>query len=291
MGIDTAKKSKTGAFSTSLEVLEALQAHGHVIADLLIEWRRFYKLKNTYTDTLVKQINSKTGRIHTNFSLTTTATGRFSSNDPNLQNIPIRSTWGNNIRSAFVAESGYKILSVDYSQIELRLLAHIANIDTLKKAFAESRDIHATTASEIFNINIDQVDNHLRRRAKTINFGIIYGISAFGLAKNLGISKVEASEYIKRYFKKYPGIVEYMEKTKIFAKTHGYVKTITGRRCYIMHIDSSNVNLRAFAERAAINAPLQGSTADIIKKAMIKIDRELKISKLDARMYCKYMMN
>jgi DNA polymerase-1 len=284
MGIDTGKKSKAGTFSTGVEVLEALQLQGHTIADLLIEWRRFYKLKNTYTDTLVKQIDPKTGRVHTNFALTITSTGRFSSIEPNLQNIPIRSEWGNKIRSAFVAENGYKIVSVDYSQIELRILAHIANIETLKQAFANGKDIHAITASEIFHIDIAQVDDHLRRRAKAINFGIIYGISPFGLAKNLGISKAEAAEYIKRYFEEYPGILEYMEQTKVFARTHGYVQTIFGRKCYTPNINNANINLKLFAERAAINAPIQGSAADIIKKAMVKIDRVIKTKNLSVKM-------
>jgi DNA polymerase-1 len=284
MGIDAGKKSKSGALSTGVEVLELLQQQGHPIADALIEWRRFYKLKNTYTDTLVKQINPKTGRVHTNFAIAATSTGRFSSNDPNLQNIPIRSEWGNKIRAAFVAKSGYKLLSVDYSQIELRILAHRANIEGLKKAFAEGKDIHSTTASEVFHVDLDKVNSNLRRQAKAINFGIIYGISAFGLAKNLGIDRSEAGEYIKRYFEEYPGILEYMEQVKTFARTHGYVETIFGRRCYTPHINSSNATLKSFAERAAINAPLQGSVADIIKKAMIKVARELKTSDFDVKM-------
>jgi DNA polymerase-1 len=284
MGIDAGKKSKSGGLSTGVEVLELLQQQGHPIADALIEWRRFYKLKNTYTDTLVKQIDPKTGRVHTNFAIAATSTGRFSSNDPNLQNIPIRSEWGNKIRAAFIAESGYKLLSVDYSQIELRILAHRANMDSLKKAFADGKDIHAATASDVFHVDLDKVDANLRRQAKAINFGIIYGISAFGLAKNLGISRSEAGEYIKRYFEEYPGILEYMEQVKTFARTHGYVETIFGRRCYTPNINSSNGTLKAFAERAAINAPLQGSVADIIKKAMIKVVRELKTSGLDAKM-------
>lgn len=284
MGIDASKKSKTGAYSTGVEVLEALQLQGHIIADSLIEWRRFYKLKSTYTDSLIKQIDPKTGRIHTCFMLTATSTARFSSTDPNLQNIPIRSEWGNKIRSAFVAESGYKIVSLDYSQIELRLLAHIAKIDTLKQAFADGKDIHAITAAEIFHVDLTNVDDNLRRRAKAINFGIIYGISAFGLAKNLGISKAEAGDYINRYLEKYPGIVEYMEQTKIFARTNGYVQTIFARKCYTPHINSDNANLKAFAERAAINAPLQGSTSDIMRKAMVKIDQTLQIANLDAKM-------
>ncbi len=284
MGIDAGKKSKSGGLSTGVEVLELLQQQGHPIADALIEWRRFYKLKNTYTDALVKQIDPKTGRVHTNFAIAATSTGRFSSNDPNLQNIPIRSEWGNKIRAAFIAESGYKLLSVDYSQIELRILAHRANMDSLKKAFADGKDIHAATASDVFHVDLDKVDANLRRQAKAINFGIIYGISAFGLAKNLGISRSEAGEYIKRYFEEYPGILEYMEQVKTFARTHGYVETIFGRRCYTPNINSSNGTLKAFAERAAINAPLQGSVADIIKKAMIKVARELKNSDLDAKM-------
>lgn len=284
MGIDAGKKSKSGAYSTGIEVLETLQQQGHAIADSLIEWRRFYKLKSTYTDTLIKQVDSKTGRIHTNFGLTNTSTARFSSNDPNLQNIPIRSEWGNKIRAAFIAENGSKLVSLDYSQIELRLLAHVADIETLKQAFADGQDIHATTASEIFNTPIDKIDSDLRRRAKAINFGIIYGISGFGLAKNLGISRTEAADYIKLYFEKYPGIAQYMEKTKEFARTHGYVQTIMGRKCFTPHINSNNPTLKAFAERAAINAPLQGSAADIIRKAMVQVDKALSLSKMNAQM-------
>lgn len=284
LAIDPGKKLKSGGYSTGVEVLEVLQQQGHPIADFLIEWRRFHKLKSTYTDSLLNQIDPLTGRIHTNFETTTTSTARFSSSEPNLQNIPIRSEWGNKIRAAFIAKDDYKLVSLDYSQIELRLLAHIADIETLKTAFAEGKDIHTSTASEIFNLPPEQIDADTRRRAKAINFGIIYGISAFGLAKNLGISRGEAGDYIKLYFEKYPGIRSYMEQTKEFARTHGFVKTIMGRKCFTPNINSSNVNLKAFAERAAINAPLQGSAADIIRKAMVQINNVLTESNLDAKM-------
>jgi len=268
------KSAKSGAYSTGNEVLEDLAEQGHEIAVKVIEWRQLSKLKSTYSDTLPEQIDPKTGRVHTNFAQAIASTGRLSSNDPNLQNIPIRTEEGKKIRCAFIAEKGYKLVSADYSQIELRLLAHIADIAPLKVAFKNGDDIHAITASQMFGVPVDKVDDNLRRSAKTINFGIIYGISAHGLATRLGIDRGMAAEYIKQYFAQYPGIGEYMETTKEFARAHGYVETLYGRRCHVPGINDKGPR-RQFFERAAINAPLQGTAADIIKKAMIAIDRIL----------------
>jgi DNA polymerase I len=276
MGLDAGKKSKkSGAQSTDVRVLTELAENGHEIASLILEWRHFSKLKSTYTDSLPKQIGAD-GRVHTHFLLASTSTGRLSSTDPNLQNIPIRSEEGNRIREAFVAAKGCKLISADYSQIELRLLAAIAKIDTLKQAFKNGMDIHAVTASQMFGVPVDAVTAELRRRAKTINFGIIYGISAFGLAQRLGIGRTEAADYIKKYFLQYPGIEAYMKDTIEFARTHGYVETLFGRKCYIKGITDKNAAIRQFSERAAINAPLQGSAADIIKKAMVRLHLRLK---------------
>jgi len=273
--LDGGKKSaKSGAYSTGNDVLEDLAEQGHEIAVKVIEWRQLSKLKSTYSDTLPEQIDPKTGRVHTNFAQAIASTGRLSSSDPNLQNIPIRTEEGKKIRCAFVAEPSYQLLSADYSQIELRLLAHIADIAPLKEAFKHGDDIHAITASQMFGVPVDKVDDNLRRSAKTINFGIIYGISAHGLATRLGIDRGMAAEYIKQYFAQYPGIGEYMETTKEFARTHGYVETLYGRRCHVPGINDKGPR-RQFFERAAINAPLQGTAADIIKKAMIAIDRIL----------------
>lgn len=266
------KSSKSGAYGTGAEILEELAAAGHELPERVLEWRQLSKLKSTYTDTLVKQINPETGRVHTSFSLAATSTGRLASSDPNLQNIPVRSEQGKKIREAFVAEEGYKLLSVDYSQIELRLLAEVADIAPLKEAFLTGKDIHATTASQMFGVPVEEVDSDLRRKAKTINFGIIYGISAHGLSTRLGIGRAQAAEYIEAYFTQYPGIRKYMERMKEAAREKGYVETLWGRRCYIPGINDKNPNMRAFSERAAINAPLQGSAADIIKRAMIAVD-------------------
>jgi len=265
------KSAKTGAYSTDNEVLEELAEGGHAIASKVIDWRSLAKLRGTYTDALANQINPGTKRVHTSFAQAITSTGRLSSSDPNLQNIPIRTEEGRKIREAFVAESGHVLLSADYSQIELRLLAHIADIDVLKTAFRNGDDIHAITASQMFGVPVAAVSSDLRRSAKTINFGIIYGISAHGLATRLGIGRNEAANYIEQYFRQYPGIRDYMETNKEFARAHGYVETLYGRRCHLPGIHDKNAARRQFFERAAINAPLQGTAADIIKRAMIRI--------------------
>jgi len=284
LGVDGGKKSKkTGAYSTDVKVLQNLAAQGYEIADKILQWRHFSKIKSTYADSLPKQIKED-GRVHTNYEMAVTSTGRLSSRDPNLQNIPIRSEEGNKIREAFVAERGFKLISADYSQIELRLLAHIADIDILKEAFKNNYDIHSATASQMFGVPIDKVDSDLRRKAKTINFGIIYGISAFGLSERLGITRGEAADYIKKYFKQYPGIEAYMKETVEFARKHYFVKTIWGRKCFVNGINDKNAAMRQFSERAAINAPLQGAAADIIKKAMVDFDRALNLKGFKARM-------
>jgi len=267
------KSAKTGAYTTDAETLESLAEEGHEIAALVLQWRQFAKLKNTYADTLPEAVSSQSGRVHTSYAMASTTTGRLSSSDPNLQNIPIRTAEGKRIREAFIAPAGKLLISADYSQIELRLLAHVANMDVLKDAFKNGDDIHAITASQMFGVPLDQVSGDLRRQAKTINFGIIYGISAHGLSQRLGISRADAAAYIERYFKQYPGIREYMDTTIAFARTHGYVETLFGRRVYVKDIAAKNPNLRNFSERAAINAPLQGSAADIIKLAMVQVHR------------------
>ncbi|GHM58496.1 MAG: DNA polymerase I [Candidatus Mesenet longicola] len=280
LSLDKGKKAKSGIYSTNVEVLEELAADGQKIANKVLSWRHFSKLKNTYTDALIGQINSSTKRIHTNYSMVATATGRLSSNNPNLQNIPIRSEEGNAIRKAFIAPEGYKIIAADYSQIELRLIAHIANVLAFKNAFAEGKDIHAITAKQIFGMEEKNLSESLRRKAKSINFGIIYGISPFGLAKQLGITKNEAAEFIDHYFSCYPEIKVYMEEMKLYAKSHGYVKTLFGRYCFIQNVNSKIAHLRQFAERAAINFPLQGTAADVIKKAMVRLFDRLKTGKI-----------
>nr|WP_036488512.1 DNA polymerase I [Pseudovibrio exalbescens] len=284
MGLPGGKKTKTGAWSTSASVLEDLAAQGHELPTKIVEWRQLSKLKSTYTDALPNYINPQTNRVHTSFSLAATTTGRLSSSEPNIQNIPIRTEAGRKIRKAFVADKGKKLISADYSQIELRVLAHMADIPQLKKAFAEDLDIHAMTASEMFGVPIEGMDPTVRRQAKAINFGIIYGISAFGLANQLGISRGEAGDYIKTYFKRFPGIQEYMEETKKFVHANGYVETIFGRRAHYPDVNTKNPNMRQFYERAAINAPIQGSAADIIRRAMVRMDAVLQQSHLDAQM-------
>jgi DNA polymerase-1 len=279
------KKGKTGAYATGADVLEEVAATtGHPVPLKVLDWRQLSKLKSTYTDALQAQIDPVTKRVHTAFALATTSTGRLSSSDPNLQNIPIRTEEGRKIRKAFIAEPGMKLLSVDYSQIELRLAAEMADIPALKEAFRRGDDIHAMTASQVFGVPIEGMDPMVRRKAKAINFGIIYGISAFGLAQQLGIPQGEAKAYIGAYFERYPGIRDYMERTKEFARKHGYVTTLFGRRCHMPGIVDKNPARRSFMERAAINAPLQGTAADIIKRAMIRLPDAIKQAGLKARM-------
>ncbi|MEO0636454.1 MAG: DNA polymerase I [Pseudomonadota bacterium] len=284
MGLPGGKKTKTGAWQTGAQVLEDLAAEGHELPRRIVDWRQLTKLKSTYTDALPTYINAQTGRVHTSYSLASTTTGRLSSSEPNLQNIPVRTEAGRKIRTAFIAPEGSKLVSADYSQIELRLLAHIADIPQLTQAFADGVDIHAMTASEMFGVPVKGMDPMIRRQAKAINFGIIYGISAFGLANNLGIGRQEAGDYIKMYFERFPGIRDYMEETKAFAREHGYVETIFGRRAHYPEIRSANGAMRAFNERAAINAPIQGSAADIIRRAMIRMDAALEQANLSAQM-------
>ncbi len=271
MGLPGGSKGKTGAFSTASDVLEPLAEMGHEIVAKLLDWRGLAKLKSTYTDALPEQINPKTGRVHTSFSLVGAATGRLSSTDPNLQNIPIRTGDGRAIRRAFIAAEGHELLSVDYSQIELRLAAEVAGIKALVQAFHDGVDIHALTASQVFNIPLNELPPERRRAAKAINFGIIYGISGFGLAKQIGITPAEANEFIRAYLDRFYELRDWMQATKEFAREHGYVETLFGRRVYIKNIRDKNPAWRAGAERAAINAPLQGTAADIMKRAMIRV--------------------
>ena len=284
MGLEGGRKTKTGAWSTDVDVLEELAAQGHPIAKKVLDWRGLAKLRGTYTEALPTYIHPKTGRVHTSYAMASTSTGRLASTDPNLQNIPVRTEEGRRIRQAFIAAKGNKLISADYSQIELRLLAHIADIPQLKKAFADNIDIHAMTASEIFGVPVKDMPAEIRRRAKAINFGIVYGISGFGLANQLGIAQSEASDYIKKYFTRFPGIRDYMEDTKQFARTHGFVETLFGRRIHIREINSKVPGFRGGAERAAINAPIQGSAADIIRRAMVRLPGALAQKKLSARM-------
>jgi len=271
MGLEGGQKGKAGTYTTSAIVLESLAAQGHPLPGKVLVWRHLDKLNSTYTQALIEQIHPQTKRVHTSYAMASASTGRLSSTDPNLQNIPIRTDEGRKIRKAFVAEPGRTLLSLDYSQIELRLLAHTADIRALKQAFREGQDIHTLTASQVFGISPEQLDPSIRRKAKAINFGIIYGISAFGLARQLGVEQSEAAAYMKAYFEQYPGIQDYMERTKQFCREHGYVQTLFGRRCYVPGIHDQNPARRNFAERAAINAPLQGSAADILKRAMIRV--------------------
>jgi DNA polymerase-1 len=284
MGLPGGTKTKTGAWSTSAQVLDDLAEQGHEFPKKILEWRQVSKLKSTYTDALPNYVHPQTHRVHTTYALAATTTGRLSSNEPNLQNIPVRTEDGRKIRRAFVATPGHKLVSADYSQIELRLLAEIADIPQLKQAFKDGLDIHAMTASEMFGVPIKDMPGEVRRRAKAINFGIIYGISAFGLANQLGIAREEASAYIKKYFERFPGIRAYMEETKEFCRKHGYVETLFGRKCHYPEIKASNASVRAFNERAAINARLQGTAADIIRRAMTRIEDALAEKKLSAQM-------
>jgi DNA polymerase I len=284
MGIPGGQKTKTGAWSTDAGILEDLAAQGHDLPQKVLDWRTLAKLRGTYTDALPTHVNPQTGRVHTSYAMAAAATGRLASTDPNLQNIPIRTPEGRKIRQAFVAPAGKLLISADYSQIELRLFAHIAGIPQLKKAFADGLDIHAMTASEIFGVPVKDMPSDVRRRAKAINFGIIYGISSFGLAAQLGIARGEADDYIKKYFARFPGIRDYMETTKAFAREHGYVETLFGRRIHIREIASKVPGLRGGAERAAINAPIQGTAADIIRRAMIRMPDALAAAGLKAKM-------
>ena len=277
------KKGKTGAYGTDASILEQLSPL-HPVPARVLEWRQLTKLKSTYADALDDNIDGHTGRVHTSFALAATATGRFSSSEPNIQNIPIRTEEGRKIRRAFVAEPGHLLLSADYSQIELRLAAHVADIPELKAAFQQGHDIHALTASEVFGVPLEKMDPQTRRRAKAINFGIIYGISAFGLGNQIGVPQSEAAEYIRAYFERFPAIRAYMERIKTDARRTGYVETIFGRKCFIPGIRDPNPARRAGAERQAINAPLQGSAADIIKRAMGRLPAALERAGLKARM-------
>src|ERR1700761_5036410 len=284
MKLEGGRKTKTGAWSTDSDALEDVAAQGHPIARKVLEWRGLAKLRGTYTDALPTYINARTGRVHTSYAMASTSTGRLASTDPNLQNIPVRTEEGRRIRQAFIAPKGRKLISADYSQIELRLLAHIANIPELKQAFADNLDIHAMTASEIFGVPVKDMPAEIRRRAKAINFGIVYGISGFGLGNQLGIPQSEASDYIKKYFSRFPGIRDYMEATKQVARTHGFVETLFGRRIHIREINSKVLGFRGGAERAAINAPIQGSAADIIRRAMVRAPGTLADNKIEATM-------
>ncbi len=283
-GLPGGTKTRTGQWSTGARALEDLAEQGHALPQKILDWRQLSKLRSTYTDALPGYVNPHTHRLHTSYALAATPTGRLSSSEPNLQNIPVRTEEGRRIRRAFVAAPGYQLASADYSQIELRLLAAIADIEPLKKAFREGLDIHAMTASEMFGVPVKDMPGEVRRRAKAINFGIIYGISAFGLANQLGIAREEAGAYIRKYLERFPGIRDYMEETKAFGKRNGYVLTLFGRKCHYPDIVNSNASVRAFNERAAINARLQGTAADIIRRAMARMDDALARAKLNARM-------
>ena len=284
LGLPGGTKTKTGQWATGARVLDELAEQGHELPKKILDWRQVSKLKSTYTDALPGYVNPTTHRVHTSYALAATTTGRLSSSEPNLQNIPIRTEDGRKIRRAFIAERGMKLVSADYSQIELRLLAEIAGIEQLRKAFRDGLDIHAMTASEMFGVPVKNMPAEVRRRAKAINFGIIYGISAFGLANQLNIEREEAGAYIRKYFERFPGIRDYIEETKAFAKKHGFVETLFGRKCHYPDIGASNASIRAFNERAAINARLQGTAADIIRRAMIRMDAALTKKKLNAQM-------
>ena len=273
--ISSLKRTKKGSFATSASVLEDLAFKGHRLPKLVLEWRQLTKLKNTYSDSLPEYINTKTKRVHTSFLLAATTTGRLASSDPNLQNIPIKTEDGKDIRRAFIAEKNCKLISADYNQIEMRILSDLADVKELKKAFKNNEDIHSLTASQVFNVEIKKVDSDMRRKAKAINFGIIYGISQYGLAKQIGVSNVEAEEFLNSYFLKFPEIKEYMNTTIKFCRKSGYVNNIFGRRTYLTGINDKNFNIRNFQERAAINAPIQGSASELMRLAMIRIDNKL----------------
>ncbi|MFC6051084.1 DNA polymerase, partial [Methylobacterium hispanicum] len=284
LGLPGGRRTPGGQWATGANVLEDLAAAGHDLPARLLDWRRTAKLKSTYADALLAAADPGTDRVHTTFSLAATTTGRLSSSDPNLQNIPVRTEEGRRIRAAFVAAEGHRILSADYSQVELRLLAHLADVPRMREAFAEGVDIHAATASDMFGVPVDAVPGEMRRRAKTINFGIVYGISAFGLSDRLGIGRQEAAEFIARYFERFPGIRDYVEGTKAFCHEHGYVRTLFGRVCHYPGIASGNASERMGVERQAVNAPIQGTAADIIRRAMIRMEGALLKAGLSARM-------
>jgi DNA polymerase-1 len=269
------KKTKKGSFATSASVLEDLAFKGYNFAQLVLDWRQLSKLKNTYTDSLQGHLNPNTKRVHTSFLLAATNTGRLASSDPNLQNIPIKTEDGRDIRKAFVAEKGNVLISADYNQIEMRILADLADVKELKKAFKNNEDIHSLTASQIFNIDIKKVNKDQRRKAKAINFGIIYGISQYGLAKQINVSNYEAEEFLKSYFAKFPEIKIYMDNTIKFCRKSGYVTNIFGRRSHFNAINDKNYNIRNFQERAAINAPIQGSASELMRLAMIRLNKKL----------------
>ncbi len=277
------KKTPTGQPSTAEEVLQEL-ALDYPLPQLILDYRSLAKLKSTYTDKLPEMLDPKTGRVHTSYHQAVAATGRLSSTDPNLQNIPVRTAEGRRIRQAFIAAPGYQIVSADYSQIELRIMAHLSGDKGLIHAFAENMDVHRATAAEVFGVTPEPVSDDMRRAAKAINFGLIYGMSAFGLAKQLRIERVAAQEYVERYFKRYPGVRDFMERTRETARQQGYVETLMGRRLYTAEINAPNMNRRQAAERAAINAPMQGTAADLIKLAMLAVDRWIAQSGLDVRM-------
>tara|TARA_B000000532_G_scaffold64535_1_gene50845 strand:+ start:1239 stop:4010 length:2772 start_codon:yes stop_codon:yes gene_type:complete len=277
--ISSLKKTKKGSFATSASVLEDLAFKGHELPKLVLDWRQTSKLKNTYSDSLPEHLNSKTNRVHTSFLLAATTTGRLASSDPNLQNIPIKSEDGRDIRKAFISEKDKKLISADYNQIEMRILADLADVKALKKAFLNSEDIHSLTASQVFGVEIKKVNSEMRRKAKAINFGIIYGISQYGLAKQIGVSNNEAEEFLNSYFKKFPEIKEYMNSTIKFCRKSGYVQNIFGRKTHIIGINDKNFNVRNFQERAAINAPIQGSASEIMRLAMIRLNSELNLPK------------
>ena len=278
------KKTKKGSLATSAKILEDLALLGHKFPKLVLEWRQLSKLKSTYTDALQDHISKKTKRVHTSFLLAATNTGRLASSDPNLQNIPIKTSDGKEIRKAFISETNNTLISADYDQIEMRILADMADVKELKKAFKDKQDIHSLTASQVFNLPINSVSDDFRRKAKAINFGIIYGITQYGLAKQIAVSNQEAQDFINSYFKKFPEIKEYMNSTIKICRKQGYVKNIFGRKIHIRGINDKNFSVRSFQERAAINAPIQGSAADIIRLAMIKLDKIFEIKKFKAKM-------
>ena len=275
------KKTKKGSFATSASVLEDLAFKGHTLPKLVLEWRQLTKLKNTYSDSLPEHLNPKTKRVHTSFLLAATTTGRLASSDPNLQNIPIKSEDGRDIRKAFIAEKNKCFVSADYNQIEMRILSDLADVKELKKAFKNNEDIHTLTASQVFNVQPNKVNSEMRRKAKAINFGIIYGISQYGLAKQINVSNKEAEDFLNAYFLKFPEIKDYMSSTIKFCRKSGYVSNIFGRRTHINGINDKNFNVRNFQERAAINAPIQGSASEIMRLAMIRINEKLMLKKYD----------